>query len=150
MKTFRIVSIGFVLSLCALFLATSPMARERVQAAGLSRTGEIFDVRTPGLSFSPATVRIKVGDTVRWTIDMGHDAESDQSANGAPLFKFPVVDAPTARFSYTFDQPGTYTYRCNPHVNEGMVGTIIVEAIAQPTLSCTGCKPVMYLPLIRR
>ena len=29
-------------------------------------------------------------------------------------------------FSFTFDEPGTYTYFCGPHEDQGMVGTVTV------------------------
>ncbi len=30
-------------------------------------------------------------------------------------------------FSYTFNEPGTYTYFCSPHEADNMIGTVIVE-----------------------
>lgn len=30
--------------------------------------------------------------------------------------------------SYTFEEPGTYSYFCGPHEDQGMVGTVTVSA----------------------
>lgn len=77
---------------------------------------EMFNFR-----FEPDVVTIAVGDTVTWVNRQGsHDVQSDQ-----PLFKSPPP--PVQTFSHTFTQPGTFSYRCNPHAAR-MRGTIIVES----------------------
>jgi len=45
--------------------------------------------------------------------------------------------------SYTFNEPGTYTYFCRPHEAQGMVGSVTVTAgggapTAQPSMLATG------------
>ncbi|MBI4325116.1 MAG: hypothetical protein HY674_07610 [Chloroflexi bacterium] len=92
-----------------------------------------FTVNMNNFSFSPSTLRIKVGDTVSWVNQSGsHDIQSDVA-----LFKSPPP--PVQSFSFTFTSVGTVTYRCNPHVSFGMRGTIIVEATANtpPSVSIT-------------
>ena len=51
--------------------------------------------------------------------------------------------------SYTFEEPGTYSYFCGPHEDQGMVGTVTVtggtEAPEQEALAETG-GPSPLLP----
>jgi plastocyanin len=68
-------------------------------------------------------LRIKVGDTVKW-VNMEkrqyHSVwfEAEGFAEADYIF-------PEESWERTFDKPGTYPYRCEPH--EDMLGTIIVE-----------------------
>ncbi len=83
-------------------------------------------------SFSPSVLTNKVGDTVRWVNQGGsHDIESPG------VFKSP--SPPVSSYSFTFNQAGTFNYRCNPHVGFGMTGRITVQAAANasPTVSIT-------------
>jgi plastocyanin len=32
-----------------------------------------------------------------------------------------------AEITFSFDQPGTYTYHCDVHITQNMVGTLIVQ-----------------------
>jgi plastocyanin len=72
--------------------------------------------------FSPATLTISVGDTVTWrnADDSPHTATSDDGT-----FDSGNLDEGVG-FSFTFTEPGTYTYICIYH--EEMQGTIVVEA----------------------
>lgn len=90
------------------------------------------------LRFTSDTVRIRVGETVRWrnTSDVIHTVTADASraANRsnvrlpAGVSPFDSGDmAPGAVFEYTFTVAGQYGYVCVPHELAGMVGTIIVE-----------------------
>ncbi len=73
------------------------------------------------LSFSPATVRIGVGDTVVWTNrdDKDHSVHaSDGSFRSGNI-------RPGKSFSLTFARPGTHHYGCQYHPRER--GTVVVE-----------------------
>lgn len=66
---------------------------------------------------------IKAGTTVKWiNVEKRQYHSVWFEAEG-----FPEADYifPEETWERTFDKPGTYPYRCEPH--EGMVGTIIVE-----------------------
>lgn len=67
------------------------------------------------------TLKIKVGDTVKWTYDgkVTHDINS----LNAPNLKSPRLRRGDS-YSYTFNKPGTFGFYCSFH--EGMSGTIIV------------------------
>ncbi len=78
-------------------------------------------VEIKGFAFAPATLTVKVGDTVTWANkDMvGHSATADDGS-----FDTGVLSQGETG-SFTFTKPGTYTYHCTPHPN--MKGTIVVE-----------------------
>lgn len=72
-------------------------------------------------TFSPATLTIEVGDTVTWrnADDRPHTATSNDGA-----FDSGNLDEGVG-FSFTFTEPGTFTYRCDYHPE--MQATIVVE-----------------------
>ena len=73
-------------------------------------------------AFGPDTVTIPVGTTVTWTNDedsIDHTTTSDDGVWDSATLK------PGEQFSFTFDQPGTFTYFCNIHPS--MTATIVVE-----------------------
>jgi plastocyanin len=73
------------------------------------------------MTFDPATVTIKTGESVTWTNEdsVTHTVVGD---NG----EFQSGDlADGATFSFTFDTAGTYTYHCSIHPS--MKGTVVVE-----------------------
>src|SRR2546423_4166946 len=87
-------------------------------------SGQTFDVTVaPGgsTSFSPSTINIGVGDTVRWTwAAPGHNVRSGTSCSADGQFCSPnntnCASAPTsgtsAVYTHTFDHSGTYSYFC--------------------------------------
>ncbi|HWL36010.1 MAG TPA: plastocyanin/azurin family copper-binding protein [Frankiaceae bacterium] len=84
--------------------------------------------------FTPATVRIKPGDTVTWQYagGSGHNVTSS-SANwdksdpvGPPALLNFTTEA-------TFSRAGTYRYVCTTHEDVGMKGTVIVEGTVKPS-----------------
>lgn len=73
--------------------------------------------------FSPAEVRIKAGDTVKW---INREKRTSHSV------LFPAENGlesermfPQESWQRTFAQPGIYPYRCGPH--EEMKGVVVVE-----------------------
>lgn len=110
----------------------------RVESGAPSAASLTFDVTVgPGgsRSFSPSTVNIIAGDTVRWTWEgSGHNVRSGNSclANGsfcstsdANCSSSDVSDTGTV-YSHTFNQAGTFSYFCSVHCFAGMVGTVVV------------------------
>ena len=77
-------------------------------------------------AFSPTTLTITVGDTVTWTNvdDRPHTVTSNDGA-----FDSGNLDEGQA-FSFTFTEPGTYTYRCDYHTD--MQATIVVTDASTP------------------
>ncbi len=68
-------------------------------------------VKIDNFSFSPATITVPAGTTMRWTNrdDIPHTVVSDDKA-----FKSKVLDT-DEQFTYTFTKPGTYSYFCSIH-----------------------------------
>ena len=71
-------------------------------------------------TFEPAEVSVRVGETVRWKWSGGvqHDVEGDD-------FKSKLQSK--GQFDHTFDEAGTFEYKCNVHPTT-MTGKVTVEA----------------------
>jgi plastocyanin len=89
------------------------------------------------MSFNPATVNIRAGQTVEWrnTSIIGHTvtdnppaaANAADSALPPGAIPFSSGDIPAGKiFAYKFTVPGTYRYFCTHHEGDGMVGTVVV------------------------
>jgi plastocyanin len=88
------------------------------------------------LSYSPAALNIKVGDSVKWTwASGGHTVTSGM--NGAADNKFcspadmncakGATSNANATYTHLFKAAGAYPYFCLPHAFAGMTGTITVK-----------------------
>ena len=118
---------------------TDQAGRAEPNDAAPGVTGQIFDVTVaPGgsFTFSPATVNISVGDTVRWTwagsfhsvtsgnpctVDSQFCSPSDMNCSTGVLNNINFV------YSHTFSQAGTFSYFCFAHCAFGMTGTVNVS-----------------------
>lgn len=77
-------------------------------------------------AFSPSDITVEQGTTITWTNqdDVGHNviAADENNAGGLP------TDAPLLSqgesYSFTFNELGTFAYRCQPHPD--MQGTVTV------------------------
>lgn len=78
------------------------------------------DVSIPGFSFSPSTVVVKTGDTVRWTNNhsVPHTSTSDTFVWDSGTL------SPGQQYSRVFSTPGVFPYHCAIHPM--MMGTVIV------------------------
>lgn len=78
-------------------------------------------VKIDNFSFSPASLTVPVGTTVRWTNadDIPHTVVSDDK-----VFKSKALDT-DEQFTYTFTKPGTYGYFCGLHPK--MTAQIVVQ-----------------------
>lgn len=82
----------------------------------------VVDVQIVGYKFQPAEIRIKVGDSVRWT---NHEKRTSHSV------LFPAEAGlesermfPDESWLRRFDRPGRYAYHCGPHPE--MEGVVLV------------------------
>jgi plastocyanin len=69
--------------------------------------------------FDPVAVEVPAGTTVTWRFEDGgtpHDVTGEGWKSGEPQSD--------GSFTHTFDQPGTYGYRCTLH--GGMDGRVVV------------------------
>jgi plastocyanin len=71
--------------------------------------------------FAPVTLTVTAGSTVSW---INKDDEPHTVVSDAGLFRSGAVDT-DERFSFKFEQPGTYHFTCSIHPR--MVGTIVVK-----------------------
>jgi plastocyanin len=80
------------------------------------------EVKIDNFTYSPVTVTIAAGTTVKWTNrdDIPHTVVSEDKAT----FKSKALDTDDS-FSYTFTKPGTYTYFCSIHPK--MTAKIVVQ-----------------------
>jgi plastocyanin len=78
-------------------------------------------VKIDNFTFTPATITVPVGNTVRWANhdDIPHTVVADDKS-----FKSKALDTDDA-FSFTFTKPGTYNYFCSLHPK--MTGKIVVQ-----------------------
>lgn len=93
---------------------------------------------TNTLKFTPDTVEVTAGETVRWrnTSMLMHTVTADPAEatmdgsvrlpEGADPFNSGNLD-PEQSFKHTFTTPGTYTYFCVPHEVAKMRGTVVVR-----------------------
>ena len=84
-------------------------------------SGNEVKVSISGYAFDPATITIKVGQTVTWTNmdSVGHTVVADDKS------WFSNDLAQGASFSHTFSAAGTFAYHCGVHPT--MIGTVIVQ-----------------------
>ena len=72
-------------------------------------------------AFTPDALDVAVGTTVTWT---NTDSTSHTSTSDATGWNSGIV-APGGKFSFAFQQTGTFSYHCAIH--PGMVGTVSVR-----------------------
>jgi plastocyanin len=84
-------------------------------------------VNIQNTAFAPATITIRVGDTVTWT---NRDPFSHTSTSDTGAWDSHVVTAGSS-FSFPFASAGTFAYHCAIHTF--MHGTIVVQAVNTPT-----------------
>ena len=126
MKTFSFHAAAALATIASLFAYTN------------SASATTFDVTIApngDLVFSPSSVTIHPGDTVRWT----WGASFHSSTSGVPGLPNGIWDSGIrnqgATLSHTFNMTGTFPYYCVPHGGCcGMVGTVnVVTASPSPT-----------------
>ena len=88
------------------------------------------------LTFQPATLTVKVGETVTWVwAGSGHSVVSGTGCMADSKFCSPndtscastSTSASGAMYTHKFTQAGTFPYFCLPHCSAGMTGTITVQ-----------------------
>ena len=111
----RPLPIALALALTIPLAACQPHGEDRSARA---QPVVAHDVAARDLQFEPPAIEVKPGTTVTWHFEDGavpHDVKADGFASGIRK---------TGTFTYRFDRPGTYTYRCTLHA--GMTGRVIV------------------------
>src|SRR5688572_25451998 len=115
-----------IVAVAAVVLLRSPANRDTAEAA---TTVDVGITQGP-FRWTPGTLNVTTGDTVRWKIanvPAPHTITSDGCGDprfGECLFDSPQLTAgtPADTFVYTFDTPGIYRYYCRIHGTPGGVG----------------------------
>ena len=95
----------------------------------------LHTVNSGNFYYTPTSLTINVGDTVKWINDNGyHNVNFDINSISGSSYNNPVsfISSPTNNadmYTYVFTVSGTYQYDCSvgSHAANGMVGTIIVN-----------------------
>ena len=120
------------------FLVIAASVGVYLRSASASTSPQLVKMVDMPATFQPASLSIKVGETVEWK-NVGnsvHHASSDPSTAvnpsevsnppGAKPFDSGFLQ-PGQSYTYTFTVPGTYKYICAPHETSGMVGEVVVR-----------------------
>lgn len=100
-----------------------------IPTASISQT--THNVAVTNNKFEPASLSIKVGDTVKWTCTQGsHNVNGTTATFPSNPESFGNSVGSGWVFSHTFMTAGEYQYQCDPHVALGMTGGIAVSPIS--------------------
>jgi len=113
---------SFTLGFAALAIVLIMMAgRGKSYGATTLQEKPATEVKIDNFSFSPNSVTVAAGTTIRWTNrdDIPHNVVAEDKS-----FKSKVMDT-DENFTYTFSKPGTYTYFCSIHPK--MTGKVVVQ-----------------------
>lgn len=86
-------------------------------------------VHASNFVFTPDSISIALGDTVRWVWDEGTHTTTSDSTTGADVWDAPL-DQTNQSFSYVIHYPGIHRYYCTFHGSaggNGMAGIITVQ-----------------------
>lgn len=105
------------------FLAAASVGSLTVAAQG-PETGPTVTIRT--FQFEPNQIEVRTGTGITWINqdDIRHTITSGTPENRDGRFDAPLAGKGT-KFSFTFMQPGTYSYFCDRH--QHMRGEIRVQ-----------------------
>jgi 3',5'-cyclic-AMP phosphodiesterase len=128
-----ITEVNFVRGQHSLAIVDSPLVSGAAAMSGMDMSaekGKVASGAKPGaneifidnFSFSPANITVPVGTKLTWTNkdDVPHNVIST-----ANKFASPVLDT-DQKFSFTFDEAGSYDYYCSIHPR--MTAKVIVQA----------------------
>jgi plastocyanin len=93
-----------------------------VSETGTQQTQEgPVSINIQGFAFSPENITVKVGTQVTWTNldNVGHTATALDSSFDSGLL------SNGESFTFQFDQPGTFEYRCTPHPSMRGIITVV-------------------------
>ena len=94
-------------------------------AAVVPARATVFVVQALNFFYSPASLTVSAGDTVRFQWIAGTHPTSSTTGDWTSFVFFPLNSAEPS-FDLVFPNPGTYNYQCDFHASLGMIGTVIV------------------------
>jgi plastocyanin len=101
--------------------ANPPAASSTQSSSSSSSSGGTVTVDMKNIAFSPNSVTVKVGQTVKWVNQdtVAHNVTAQSGAFKSTNF------GPGGSFTFKATKPGTFGYVCTIH--PGMNGTLIVK-----------------------
>jgi plastocyanin len=117
-----------LLGTCAVLAVAMVSACSSDEETPPDTNANVVNVEVTSNQFTPASVTIKVGQTVRWRWAGGtHNVVSGPDCNTEDgNFKSGAPQG-GGTFDHIFEKAGTFPYYCEPHCSMGMKGTVIVE-----------------------
>ena len=106
----------------AAMLVAVLLAGQEARAVEPAATAAATTITLEHFMFTPATLTVPVGTTVRWH---NLDGEPHTTVSVDGLFRSDALDQGDS-YAYTFKAAGKYRYVCSIHPQ--MVGTIVVTA----------------------
>lgn len=96
--------------------------------------GESVTVELVDYAYEPGTespLEIPPGTLVQfvWVTD-NHNVNVDEQPEAASWPGHDPIENSPFEYEYTFDVEGTYEFHCDPHIGQGMEGTIVVDPAA--------------------
>jgi plastocyanin len=108
--------------------------------------GATVDVAVgPGLSFTPASVAIAPGDTIRWVWAGALHTSTSNTNSGPEVWNSGSLS--TGNFSHTFNTAGDWPYYCAIHSVPGGTAMNAVVHVAAP-VATPGLSPKLLVLLI--
>ena len=98
-----------------------------VDWTAVQQGGDVTVITLTGTSFSPSTVTVPVGRTVRWVVNNGAHTVTPDNPNQPGVWTGSGTLSPGQQFEHTFTTAGEFDYHCIPHQSLGMTGTITVQ-----------------------
>lgn len=96
-------------------------------ASAVSGVQQITVTAGDDFRFHPATIVVHPGEVRLILKHTGTGAPHDWRLTGFPADSVPLTDAGQTRVvTFTAPAPGHYKFDCSIHINQGMVGTLIV------------------------
>lgn len=84
--------------------------------------GDGDEVTIEGFAFQPGEITVEAGTEITWT---NQDSVSHTTTSDDEMWDSGALSSDET-FSFTFDEPGTYSYICTIHPSQ-MQATVIVE-----------------------
>jgi plastocyanin len=123
-KSRLLISSAFLISILSILGSCSKSTAYDTPSPGTKGGPGLNEVWIQGMAFSPATITVTAGTTIKWTNKDGaaHTVTSD--AGAAEAFDSGSM-ANGSSFSYQFKTAGTFHYHCTFHA--GMKASVIVN-----------------------
>ena len=102
----------------------------------LTTKATVHQVQVSNFQFTPSSLNVTVGDTIKWVwVNGSHTTTSTTIPGGAASWDQPLSSSSTT-FSYPVTVAGTFNYQCTPHAAMGMTATFTASNPAN-TLAVT-------------